>query len=191
MSNRMEQTWTAGVLYLLTDFFGGYASDRFQLEGPYHRRIGGRIGAGSNRSRDVPRRYLYFASWSMLVSLFVLLLSIVIGTRWYTGRYQEGEISYSQAFVVGIVISVSTGIVYAIYNIISISFFYPHFLDELLRISTERARANQQTPEAIASIRETVTANKIAVGNLIRLSIAGSLLSAFTSLTLKTKRARG
>jgi len=134
---------------------------------------------------------IYFASWSMLVSLFVLLLSIVIGTRWYTGRYQEGEISYSQAFVVGIVISVSTGIVYAIYNIISISFFYPHFLDELLRISTERARANQQTPEAIASIRETVTANKIAVGNLIRLSIAGSLLSAFTSLTLKTKRARG
>src|SRR3990172_6032402 len=59
MSNRMEQTWTAGVLYLLTDFFGGYASDRFQLEGPYHRRIGGRIGAGSNRSRDVPRRYLF------------------------------------------------------------------------------------------------------------------------------------
>jgi hypothetical protein len=131
---------------------------------------------------------IYFVSWSIFVSLFLLLLCIVFGTRWYTVRHLKREITYGQALIVGMVISVSTGIVYAIYNIISISFFYPHFLDDFVRISVARASASRQTPEVIASTREMITANKIAVGNLTRLSVAGSFLSVFASLILRKKR---
>jgi len=131
---------------------------------------------------------VYFASWSILVNLLVLLLCIVFGTRWYSARYLKAGVTYGQALVVGIFISVSTGIVYALYNIISISFFYPRFLDELLRTSTEQLPPDQQTPEAIALIRQTLTTNRIAVANLIRLSVVGSILSVFASLMLRTKR---
>jgi len=70
---------------------------------------------------------LYFAAWSMPVSVLVLLLCILFGTRWYRDSALHGQITFGQALVVGIVISVCTGIVYAIYNTVSISFFYGVF----------------------------------------------------------------
>jgi hypothetical protein len=53
---------------------------------------------------------VYFASWSMFPSLLVLLLCIVFGTRWYRDAVLKGHITYGQALIVGIVISVSTGL---------------------------------------------------------------------------------
>ena len=131
---------------------------------------------------------VYFARWSMLVSLVVLLLCIVVGTRWYTAKYLNGEITYAQAVVVGIVISVSTGLVYAVYNIISISFFYPDFLDEVARAQLALGAAQQQSFETFESMRVGLTASGIAIPNLIRLSIVGSLLSFLTSLFLKRRK---
>ena len=131
---------------------------------------------------------VYFAPWSIFISLFVLLLCIVVGTRWYTAKYLNDEITYVQALIVGIVISVSTGLVYAVYNMISISFFYPQFLDEVVRVRMAQAAVQQQSPETFASMRAGVTASGIAVSNLIRLSIVGSLFSLLSSLFLKRQR---
>lgn len=133
---------------------------------------------------------VYFASWSMLVSLLVLLVCIGLGTRSYAAKHLNGEITYLQALVVGVAVSVSTGLIYAIYNLISISFFYPHFLDDLVRVIAARSPASQQTPEAIALLRSKITAIQIAVPNLIRLSVFGSILSLFTSLILRKVRRR-
>lgn len=131
---------------------------------------------------------VYFAPWSMLVSLVVLLLCIVVGTRWYTVKYLKDEITYLQALIVGIIISVSTGLVYAVYNMVSISFFYPEFLDEAVRIRMAQTVAQGLSPESFDSLRAGVTASGIAIPNLIRLSIAGSLLSLASSLFLKRRK---
>ncbi|HET6668952.1 MAG TPA: DUF4199 domain-containing protein [Pyrinomonadaceae bacterium] len=128
---------------------------------------------------------VYFAPWSMFVNLFLLLLCIVVGTKWYAARYLNGKITYRQALGVGVVISISTGLIYALYNLISISWFYPNFLDELVR-----ARMAQPTiagTPSFAAMRAEVSALGIAVPNLIRLSIFGSILSLLTSLFLKRK----
>ena len=99
--------------------------------------------------------------------------------------------TYSQALIVGIVISVSTGIIYALYNVISISFIYSHFLDEMIRDGVARIRASglssQQTTELVASMTRDATLPKIALGNLIRLSIIGAVLSIVTSIFLRGK----
>ena len=116
---------------------------------------------------------VYFATWSILVSLFVLLLCIVFGTRWYRGAVLKDRITYGQALLVGIVISVSTGVVYAFYNIISITFVYPRFLEDLISVN--------------AAMRGRVTANTIALANLIRLSVIGSILSVLASFALKRR----
>ena len=131
---------------------------------------------------------VYFAPWSSFISLFVLLLCIVIGTRWYRAKCLNDKITYAQALLVGIVISVSTGLIYAIYNMISISFFYPQFLDEVARLRMAHEAARGQSPESFASLRAGVSALGIAVPNLIRLSIVGSFFSLLTSLFLKRRR---
>jgi hypothetical protein len=70
----------------------------------------------------------------MGVSAGVLLLCIVVGTSWYTTHSLNNAITYPQAVLVGMVISVCTGVVYAGYNVITISYLYPHFLDEVVRV---------------------------------------------------------
>ena len=129
---------------------------------------------------------VYFAPWSMFVNLFLLLLCIVVGTKWYAARYLKGKITYRQALFVGVVISISTGLIYALYNLISISWFYPNFLDELVR--ARLAQPSIAGTSSFAAMRAEVSALGIAVPNLIRLSIFGSILSLLTSLFLKKRK---
>jgi len=125
---------------------------------------------------------VYFAPWSMVVSAGVLLGCIVAGTRWYTTHFLSSEITYPQAVLVGMTISFCTGVVYAAYNFISIAFFYPHFLDEVVRV-----RIVQDGPGSFAALRAQVSAAGIAIPNLVRLSGFGTALSLVTSLFLKRK----
>ena len=128
---------------------------------------------------------IYFVPWSMAINLAVLLICIVNGGYWYRDSVLKGEISYRQALVVGIVISVCSGIVYAIYNLVSISFFYPNFLESTINARLATVPANERTPELIAAMREGVTAKTIALSNMIRLSLLGSFLSIFLSFRVK------
>jgi hypothetical protein len=134
---------------------------------------------------------VYFAAWSMLVSGGVLILCIVLGTRWYRDNVLGGTLTYSQALIIGIVISVSTGIIYALYNAISISFLYPNFLDDMIRDGVARIQASglssQQKTELVDSVKRDSTLPRIAFGNLIRLSIVGTIFSSITSLILSRK----
>ncbi|MBK5299060.1 MAG: DUF4199 domain-containing protein [Vicinamibacteria bacterium] len=130
---------------------------------------------------------VYFAPWSMGVSVGVLLLCIVVGTSWYTTHFLNNEITYPQAVLVGMTISVCTGLVYACYNVITISYFYPHFLDEVVRTRLAEAGAQQQGSESFAAMRAQVSAPGIAIPNLVRLSVFGTALSVVTSFFLNRK----
>lgn len=128
---------------------------------------------------------MYFAPWSMGVSAGVLFLCIVVGTSWYTKHYLHNAISYPQAVLVGVLISVCTGVVYACYNVITISYLYPHFLDEVVRARLADTGTGAQGADAFATMRAQVSAAGIAVPNLVRLSVFGTALSLVTSLFLK------
>ena len=127
---------------------------------------------------------VYFTPWSMLVTMLVWLVCVVVGTLWYRAKYLHNQLTYVQALIIGIVISVCTGLVYALYNIVSISFFYPNFLDDFVRARMEQTTSSQN-PESFASLRAQVSTAAIATSNLIRLAIFGSVLSLLTSLFLK------
>jgi hypothetical protein len=131
---------------------------------------------------------VYFAPWSMFVSVLVLLVCIIVGTRLYTTRFLDGKINYRQALSAGIVISLATGLVYAIYNVLSISFFYPQFLDEMVRVRMALPAAEQQTHESFEAMRAGISVAGIALSNFIRLSVIGSILSSITALLLRTGR---
>jgi hypothetical protein len=128
---------------------------------------------------------VYFAPWSMFVNLFLLLMCLVVGTRWYATHGLNGKITYKQALCVGVVISISTGLIYALYNLISISWFYPNFLDEVVRARLAQPAIAGAT--SFAAMRAEVSVLGIAIPNLIRLSVFGSILSLLTSFFLKTR----
>jgi hypothetical protein len=116
---------------------------------------------------------VYFAPWSMGVSVLVLLVSIAAGIWWYAGKTSGGTLSFSQAVLAGVVISISTGVIYAFYNLVSITWLYPGFLDEMVRAQM----AAFPDARSFEARRATVSALMIAIPNLVRLSIIGSVLS--------------
>jgi Protein of unknown function (DUF4199) len=134
------------------------------------------------------RAGVYFAPWSMGVSVAVLFLCVVGGTYWYRTHFLNDAITYPQAVLMGTIISVCTGVVYACYNLITISYLYPHFLDEVVRARLADAAAPPQGPDAIAAMRAQVSAAGIAIPNLVRLSVFGTAISLVTSLFLKKTR---
>jgi hypothetical protein len=124
---------------------------------------------------------VYFAPWSMVVSLVVLLVCIIVGTRWYRDNRVGGAMTFAQALRVGIAISFATGLIYAVYNVVSISFFYPHFLDDMVQARVA------QTHESFAGLRAEASVPGIAIPNLIRLTVFGSVLSLATSWFIKRR----
>ena len=123
----------------------------------------------------------YFSPWSMLVSVVVLLLCIVAGVRLYRNRFARSAFGYGKAFLAGAVISIVTGVIYAIYNLISINFFYPNFLDEVARVYSAAGGV------PFESVRANLSAPMIAIPNLIRLSVIGIILSSIAALFLRRR----
>jgi hypothetical protein len=138
---------------------------------------------------------LYFIQGSFFISLAVLLSCIVTESRWYRNSILHGEINFVTSFLVCAFIGVSTGVMYALYNVISISFFYPHFLEDWVRSQTAYIQASgldsDQTKAMIETIKKNTTMPRIALSNLISLSTWGIIMSLVTSLILRKKKSTG
>ena len=111
---------------------------------------------------------VYFAPWSMGVSLVVLLACILLGVSRHRDRALQGTITYPQALGAGAAIALATGVLYAIYNVVTVQFLYDDFLGQIARITGH-----------------TTTLPALALGNLVRLTILGAILSAISAAFLK------
>jgi hypothetical protein len=107
---------------------------------------------------------VYFAPWSMGVSIAVLLACILVGVARHRTAGLGGTMSFGQAAGAGTTIAFGTGLLYAVYNVISIRFVYPDFLGQV-------AAVTGRTPTLAA----------IAIGNLIRLTVGGTVLALITA----------
>ena len=133
----------------------------------------------------------YFHPLSSIVSIVVVILCLILGLLWYRNNHMNGEGSYSQILIVGVFISISIGIIYALYNIISINFFYPHFMEDLINARAEilksRGLSDKQIEQMISFARTQLTAAGMAVRNFIFLSASGIVSSLVIAIFLRKK----
>lgn len=133
----------------------------------------------------------YFAQGSLLLVLLVLAACIAAGTHWYAKHILDGHTTYWSALLVGGVIGVCTGLVYVTYNIVSISFVYPHFLEDMVQAEFARQQAlgmdAAQAVQALESLRRETTLQKLVTENLRGFVQFGIILSALTSIAFRRK----
>lgn len=133
---------------------------------------------------------VYFAPWSILVSLFVLLSSVTWACRRSAARLRADGIRprWLDMVKAGIAASVGTAVIYATYNVVSITYVYPHFLDDMARASVEMEAARRLPVQSFDAVRGDLSASRIALGNLLRLSVFGSILSAVVALLMQARQ---
>ena len=104
------------------------------------------------------------------------------------------HLTYGRALFVGAAIAVCTGLVYAVYNVVSVSLVYPHFLDDMAqaRIARQQARLSDasQMSALAESVRATTTLGRVIRGNVIGLSVTGAVVSLLTAAIFRGRGAR-
>ena len=104
---------------------------------------------------------VYFAPWSGFVSLALLAAAVVFGLRWYVTHVLDRRTTYVGALFAGVTIAVVTGLVYVVYNFISVSLLYPHFLDDMAQ-ARFAAQANGLDPARVVIIPREARANTVS-----------------------------
>jgi hypothetical protein len=128
---------------------------------------------------------VYFEPWALRVMMVLLAACIAGGNWWYGKHVLGGHTTYLKALVVGVVISVSMGLVYIIYNFISISFVYAHFLEDMIQAEFARASVGMDPARAaqlLDSLRAQMTLKSLMIGNLTAVSRIGTFLSVLISI---------
>ena len=131
---------------------------------------------------------VYFEPWSLWVIIAELAAGIAVGNWWYGRHVLGGRTTYWKALLIGVVISVSTGLVYITYNIVSISFVYPHFLEDMVQAQFARASVGMDAARAaqlLDSLRAEITLRTLVTGNLRGASTVGTLLSILISVAFR------
>ncbi len=128
---------------------------------------------------------VYFEPFSLRVMIGLLAACIAVGTWWYGKYVLGGRITYWKALLVGVVISVCSALVYVTYNIISVSFVYAHFLEDMVQAQFARASAGidpARAAELLDSLRAQLTLRTLVVGNLTAVCRLGTMFSVVISL---------
>ena len=128
---------------------------------------------------------VYFEPSSLRVMTALLAASIAVGTWWYGKHVLGGQTTYWKALLVGIFIAVSCGLTYITYNVVSVSFLYPHFLEDMVQAEFARASAGMDTAGAarlLESLRAEVTLQRLVVGNFTAVLRLGSVFSVLISV---------
>ena len=128
---------------------------------------------------------VYFEPWSLQVMMVLLAACIGAGNWWYGRHVLAGHTTYWKALLVGIVISVSMGLVYITYNAISISFVYAHFLEDMVQAEFARASAGMDPARAaqlLDSLRAQVTLKNLVIINLTSVIRLGTIYSILISV---------
>ena len=135
---------------------------------------------------------IYFAPGSLLFVNLVLAACIAIGTRWYAKRVLGGRTTYWRALLAGIVIAACTGVVYVTYNIVSILFVYPHFLEDMVQAEFARRQAlgmdASQAAQTLEFLRRETTVWIIAADNLRGFVKFGTVFSGLTAIAFRKKK---
>ncbi len=134
---------------------------------------------------------VYFTVWSIRLSLVLLLLSLVLGIRWYVRHALGGRTTYVRALGVGVGMAVITALTYATYNVITVSFVYSDFLGEMVRAEVAQQLVQGLDPgrasQMFDSLQAERTLGNLVIGNFLALCRFGIVLSLVVAIGFRGK----
>lgn len=128
---------------------------------------------------------VYFEPWALRVMMMLQAVYIVAGNWWYGKRVLGGQTTYPKALLVGVVVSVGVGAVYAVYNLVSVTFVYGHFMEDMIQAEFAQASVGLDPARAaqfLDSLRASRTLPALALANFLGASRLGVMLSVLTSV---------
>jgi len=127
---------------------------------------------------------VYFEPWSLQLIMLLTVASIAAGNWWYGKYVLGGQTTYWRALLVGVVMSALMAGVYVTYNLVSVSFIYPHFMEDMVQAEFDRASVGLdpvQAGQLLGSLRSQLTLRNLAVANFVGACRFGTMASVFVA----------
>jgi len=139
---------------------------------------------------------LYFLniSQNLAVSVIVyaiLIITIVVGTRFLRDKIQNGNITYGRALGSGTMISLFASVIIAFYMFVFLKFIDPGEIDKIFSLMEDKmyqqGLPQEQIDMAIEMSRKFTTPFTIALGTIFSYGLWGFLFSLVTSAFIHKK----
>ena len=128
-------------------------------------------------------------SWPQYVSIGLLLAGVIVGTLAFRDKCNGGYISYGRSMGSGVMISLITGIILAVYSYLNSAFLNPEVMEQMIRAAEEnmmqQGLSDDQIDQAMSMTKMFMTPVFIAITSLFSMVLWGTLISLLTSIFIK------
>lgn len=128
-------------------------------------------------------------SWPQYVSIGVLLAGIIVGTVAFRDKCNGGYISYGRSMGSGVLISLITGIILAVYSYVNSAFLNPEIIQQMIQAGEEnmmrQGLSDDQIDQAMGMTKMFMTPVFIAITSLFSMLLWGTLVSLLASIFIK------
>jgi len=139
------------------------------------------------REQLMDKNFLMSAVYFIVLCVVLIAAQIQIRSKVYSGI-----MSYSQAFGAGMLVSVFSALMYAVFVFIFYQFIAPHVLDEMLAYTEQKLREDGNSDEVVSSaMRITgwfMTPLGVFLSTIFGHLIMGTIGSLITSLFTQRQR---
>lgn len=128
-------------------------------------------------------------SWPQYVSIGVLLAGLIVGTLAFRDKCNGGYISYGRSLGSGVMISLITGVILAIYSYLNSAFLNPEIIEQMMRAGEEnmikQGLSDDQIDQAMGMTTMFMTPVFIAITSFFSMLLWGTLISLLASIFIK------
>ena len=128
-------------------------------------------------------------SWPQYVSIGLLLAGIIVGTLAFRDKCNGGYMSYGRSLGSGVMISLITGVILAVYSYLNSAFLNPEMIQQMMQAAEEnmmqKGLSDDQIDQAMSVTNMFMTPAYIAITSLFSMLLWGTLISLLTSIFIK------
>ncbi len=137
---------------------------------------------------------LYFLNLSTnrplgFVAWLIIIVVVFYAMKSYRDNVNQGVLSYGNAFVIGLLVCIISGLISAIFGYIQFSVLSPELIDKMLQISEERLLSrglpDNVIERSLEMSRKLMTPTMIAVMSFVWSFIFGAILSLILAAIVK------
>jgi len=137
---------------------------------------------------------LYFLNLSTnralgYVAWLIIIIVVFYAMKVYRDNVNQGVLSFGNAFVIGLLVCIISGLISAIFGYIQFSVLSPELIDKMLQITEERflsrGMSDSMVESSLEMSRKLMTPAMIAVMSFVWSLIFGAILSLILAAIVK------
>jgi len=123
------------------------------------------------------------------VTWLITIIAVFYAMKIYRDNVNQGVLSFGNAFVIGLLVCIISGLISAVFAYIQFSVLSPELIDKMIQIGEEkllsRGMSDEMVEQSLAMSRKFMTPTMISIMAFVMSAIFGAILSLILAAIVK------